>query len=329
MSITIIKPGLFDTIQDLGRNGFACRGVNPGGVMDRFAARLANALAGNPEGEAVLEIHFPGPQILFEKDALISLTGACFQPTINDEPIAGWQPLFVKKNTVLQFTGKAWGSRVYLSVRGGFCASKWLDSASTHIKAGLGGYNGRKLERGDRLLFQQPVCNIDRHIKPEANHRALPWRPCTEKTYGNLHDIFFTQGSEWNQLPGHSKEAVQSQPFYLSSMSDRMGYRLRGIPLEAGCEEELVSSAVHYGTMQLLPGGELIVLMADHQTTGGYPKIGHVISAHLPKLAQLSTGDPVRFYPASIEEAETFLFSQEKDISIMQRACMDHLNQIL
>lgn len=297
--------------------------------MDRFAARLANALAGNPAEEAVLEIHFPGPQILFEKDALVSITGANFLPTINDEPVATWQPLFVKKNTVLQFTRKTWGARAYLSVHGGFCINKWLGSASTHIKAGMGGYAGRKLERGDKLAFQKPLCNIDQHMEPASNYKVLPWRPCIDKMYENLHQISFMEGNEWNRLGQPSKNDVESHPFYLTVMSDRMGYQLQGKVLQAGVEEELVSSAVDYGTMQLLPGGQLIVLMADHQTTGGYPKIGHVISAHFPKLAQLSAGDPIHFYPASIAQAETLLFSQEKDIAIMQRACIDHLNPFL
>lgn len=329
MSITIIKPGLFDTIQDLGRSGYACQGVNPGGVMDRFAARLANALTGNPEGEALLEIHFPGPQILFEKDALISLTGANFLPTINDEPIACWQPIFVKKNTVMQFTGKAWGARAYLAVHGGFCADAWLNSASTHTKAAMGGHKGRKLEKNDKLCFQELLAGIEQHIDQHTNYKTLPWRPRIHDVYQWQDEILFMQGHEWEQLIPAAQETIINEPFYLSGMSDRMGYQLQGSPLRAAGEEELISSAVNYGTMQLLPGGQLIVLMADHQTTGGYPKIGHVISAHFPKLAQLSAGDPIRFKRTTIEEAESLLLSHEKDVTIMRRACMDHLNQLI
>jgi antagonist of KipI len=155
MSISIAKPGLLDTIQDLGRFGYGNWGVNPGGVMDTYAARVANMLVGNEIGEAVMEIHFPGAQILFEQNALISLTGADFSPTLNDELLPLWRPIVVRKNTVLHFPRLQSGARCYLAVHGGFCAEKWLGSYSTNMKAEAGGYQGRKLEKGDELSFRE------------------------------------------------------------------------------------------------------------------------------------------------------------------------------
>ncbi|HEY4338125.1 MAG TPA: KipI antagonist, partial [Puia sp.] len=135
MAFSIIKPGLLDTIQDLGRHGFGNIGVNPGGAMDIYAAQVANLLVGNDQHEAVIEIHFPGPQILFEQNTLISITGADFSPTINDEKIPRWQPVVVRKNTVLHFPSLVQGGRCYLSVHGGYCLKKWLNSYSTNLKA--------------------------------------------------------------------------------------------------------------------------------------------------------------------------------------------------
>ena len=329
MGLSIIKPGLYDTIQDLGRSGYSNYGVNPGGVMDRFAAKMANALVGNDEHEAVLEIHFPGPQVLFEKDTLISLTGAGFLPTINDEAIPCWHPVFIRKNTVLQFTGREWGARAYLAIHGGFCVPKWLNSYSTNMKAGIGGYKGRKLEKGDTIPFEKCVQQSHKYISSESNFHVLPWRPAVSNVYEQPASMYFMAGSEWHSLTCCAKKAVEETPFHISLMSDRMGYRLKGENLAVSDSTEMISSAVSYGTMQLLPGGQLIVLMADHQTTGGYPKIGHVISAHLPKLSQLSAGDTIQFVPSEMARAEEMLFNQQKHLTIMQRACLDHLSNIL
>src|SRR5215831_16631775 len=135
MSISIIKPGLLDTVQDMGRFGYGNWGINPTGVMDQYAAKLANMLVGNESTEAVIEIHFPGAQILFEQNALISLTGANFSPTLNDEPLPLWQPIVVRKNTVLHFPKLQSGARCYLAIHGGFNLPQWLGSYSTNIKA--------------------------------------------------------------------------------------------------------------------------------------------------------------------------------------------------
>ncbi len=329
MSISIIKPGLFDTIQDLGRNGCSGYGVNPGGAMDHFAVKMANALVGNAEGEAVLEIHFPGPQILFEKDTLISITGADFLPTINDDPVPCWQPVFLRKNTVLQFTRRSWGARAYLAIRTGFCAHKWMGSFSTHVKAAQGGFKGRKLEKGDRLEFRTCVHGIDRYVKPILNFQVMRWRPQIREVYEPPRSIEFMTGHEWHALSGSAQVCLEKDPFQISLLSDRMGYQLNGTSLALPAMEEMISTAVTFGTMQLLPGGQLIVLMADHQTTGGYPRVGNVISAHLPKLAQLCAGENIRFRPASGEQAEELLFLQQKNLSIMQRACHEQINQVL
>jgi antagonist of KipI len=329
MSFSIIKPGLLDTIQDLGRNGFGNWGINPGGVMDRYAAQVANLLVGNDHDEAVIEIHFPGPQILFEQNTLAAITGADFSPTINDETIPCWQPVVVRKNTVLHFPSLIAGGRCYLSVHGGFCIKKWLNSYSTNLKAGVGGWNGQPLKKGDELPFNENTIYFAGLLKDENDFEILPWRVNTEKVYRYPHEIGFIPGHEWGLLSSTSQNNFLENNFLIHPSSDRMGYQLKGTPISLQQPGGQVSSAVSFGTVQLLPDGQLIVLMADHQTTGGYPRIAHVVTAHLPKLAQLRPSDTVQFKWMEVESAERLLMAQQKELHILQRACLDHLNEMV
>jgi len=329
MSFSIIKPGILDTIQDLGRIGYGNWGINPGGVMDRYAAQVANLLVGNCGNEAVMEVHFPGPQILFEQNTLIAITGADFSPTVNDEKIPTWQPIVVRKNTVLQFPALIQGGRCYISVHGGYCADKWLNSYSTHLKAAIGGWQGRALKKGDELPFKENTIYFAGLLKEESNFEVLPWRVNAEKVYRFPHEIGFIPGHEWDRLSPAAQNSFLENNFLIHPSSDRMGYQLKGAPLSLEEPLELVSSAVSFGTVQLLPGGQLIVLMADHQTTGGYPRLAHVISAHLPKLAQLRPSDVVQFRRMDTTSAENLLLAQQKELHILQRACMDHLNELV
>lgn len=328
MSIMIIKPGIFDTVQDLGRSGLGSYGINPGGAMDTFAAKMANIITGNETGENLIEIHYPGPQILFEQDALIGITGADFTPRLNDELIPSWQTLLIRKNTVLQFFGVKEGARAYLAVHGGFCIEKWLNSYSTNLKAGVGGWQGRKLEKGDVLFFRQDGICLSEAFKSEDNFQSLPWRPDIGNIYHHKHEIFFIKGNEWDELTGQSRQDLTETGFIIHPSSDRMGYHIQGNRLNLTKENEMVSSAVSFGTIQLLPNGQLVILMADHQTTGGYPRIGHIISAHLPKLAQLRPGEAIHFKQVSIHEAEMLLFAQQQELQVIQRACKSRLNEL-
>jgi antagonist of KipI len=329
MSFSIIKPGILDSIQDLGRKGYGNWGIGPGGVMDPYAARVANLLVGNGECAAMIEIHFPGPQILFEQNTLIAITGADFSPMVNDEPIPRWQPVVVRKNTVLHFPSLVQGGRCYISVHGGFCMKKWLDSYSTNLKAGAGGWQGQALKKGDELPFAENSIYFAGLLKEENNFEILPWRVNVADQYRDPYAIGFIPGYEWKDLSAPSQKNFLRESFVIHPSSDRMGYQLNGPSLSLDEHKEMISSAVSFGTVQLLPNGQLIVLMADHQTTGGYPRVAHVISAHLPKLAQLRPGDPIRFNMTELSAAETLLASRQKELHILQRACLDHLNELV
>jgi antagonist of KipI len=329
MSLSIIKPGMLDTIQDMGRYGFSNWGINSGGAMDRYAAHVANILVGNGPREALMEIHFPGPQILFEQNALISVTGADFSATLNDSLLPLWQPVAIRKNTVLHFPRLNRGARCYLAVHGGFCIGKWLNSYSTNLKAAAGGWFGRSLRKGDELSFKENTIYFGGLLKDDNPIRVLPWRADIKKAYHHHHEVFMIPGKEWCELSPFSRDNFLENNFIIHPSSDRMGYHLKGPDLEFSHRTELVSSGVNFGTIQLLPAGQLIVLMADHQTTGGYPRIGHVISAHLNKLAQLRPSEAIQFKLTDIRTAEKLLLERQMDLQVLQRACSDHLNALV
>lgn len=293
-----------------------------------YAAQLSNILAGNETSEAVIEIHFPGPQILFYQNALICISGGDFTPLLNDQPVSLWQPLLVRRNTILQFSQWKHGARCYLAVHGGLAIDKWLNSYSTNTKACTGGWQGRRLEKGDEINFGESRIYYAGLLKEGRDLQPLAWKASVKTAYENPGEIYFVAGNEWDQLHANSKKDLLNENFSIHSLSDRMGYHLRGMPLTLLERRELLSSGVSFGTMQLLPNGQVIVLMADHQTTGGYPRIGHIITAHLPKFAQLRPGDKFRFTRTGIETAEALYFSQQHEINILKRACNCNLNKI-
>jgi antagonist of KipI len=185
------------------------------------------------------------------------------------------------------------------------------------------------LKKGDELPFNESTIYFAGLLKEESNFEILPWRVNTEKIYQHPHEIGVIPGHEWAWLPDTSRRSFMENNYLIHPSSDRMGYQLSGAPLSLEQPLELVSSAVSFGTVQLLPGGQLIVLMADHQTTGGYPRIAHVVSAHLPKLAQLRPSDTIQFKLMDLESAEQLLVSRQKELHILQRSCMDHLNEMV
>jgi antagonist of KipI len=286
-------------------------------------------LVGNCESEAVLEIHFPGPQILFEQNAMIAITGADFSPMLNDEPIPLWQPIVMRKNTVLHFPKLKWGARCYLSIHGGFYIKQWLNSYSTNLKAGAGGLSGGPLKKGDELSPKESIIYFPGLLKDDRNFRLLPWRADTGKNYKFGNEVYVLKGNEWDLLSESSRAGFLENNFTIHPSSDRMGYQLKGVDISLSKSYDLISSAVSFGTLQLLPNGQLIILMADHQTTGGYPRLAHVISSHLPKLAQLRTSECLQFSITNMDTAENLLAAQQKELQIIQRACKDHLNELV
>ena len=323
MSLLITKPGLLDTIQDLGRYGYAAWGINPSGVMDHYAARVANFLVGNEEEDPVIEMHFPAAHFEFQSNALIAITGADFTPFINNEPMNCWQPYFVPAGSLLHFGQLKWGSRCYMSVRNGFDIPEWLGSYSSHIIAKTGGFKGRRLLSGDELQFKEDIGAIYNGIK------RFPWRVNVKEVYQADHIFRFIKGREWEWLNESGRHSFEEGIFIIQAASDRMAYTLVGPSLPLKFQEELVSSGVYFGTVQLLPDGRTVLLMADHQTTGGFPRLAHVVSSELPRLAQMRPGENIRFDSINQQKAEELVLNMENELLELENTCSEKLNSFL
>ena len=323
MSLKIIKAGILDTIQNAERNGFRHLGINPSGAMDRFSAQLANALMGKDLHAPLIEMHFPASSFLFEQSTVACITGADFSATVNDAALPLFQPFFITANSILKFNNPKNGAHAYLSLLHDLGTDEWLYSASTNLKLGVGGWQGRKLQKDDAIPFKQ---QISFGLTTKDPVTVLHWKAAPMKTEGYLACL---KGNEWNWLTTESQEAFETTAFHLSNLSDRMGYRVYGEHLKLETTEQLISSAVDFGTIQLLPNGQLIILMADHQTTGGYPRIAHVTSTTLNYLAQLKPHDEINFHFISLEEAEENLIEQQKYLQQLQNACKLKIEKLL
>ncbi len=323
--IEVVKAGMADSVQDAGRFGYQHLGINPTGAMDLNAMRIANALVGNQLNQAVVELIFPASSFCFHRSALIALSGADFSAKLNRKSIPINQPVLAPAKSELKFSRILNGSVGYLAVQGGFELIPWLNSYSTNLKATTGGVEGRYLKKGDKLeLRNKGVIKIE---QPQV----LPWRADVSDFYSSTNTIRCLKGNEFDWLTKKSQSDFQKKEFVINVQSDRMGYRLKGIALGQNKKRELLSTAVTFGTIQLLPNGELIILMADHQTTGGYPRIGHVITADRSVLVQYRPNEKLSFQFVSLEEAEALAIAQSKSRAQLQVSCrlkLRELNQL-
>ncbi|MDM7923912.1 MAG: biotin-dependent carboxyltransferase family protein [Pyrinomonadaceae bacterium] len=308
MSLIIRKPGILSTVQDLGRFGMRRFGINPGGAMDPAAVRLINSLLGNDENAAVLEMHFPAAEIEFDAATSFAIGGANFAAELDGRPVSNWFVHEAGAGSTLRFTSKVKGNRTYLAVAGGIAVEQWLGSSSTNLTAMMGGHEGRAIRAGDKLLTKG-----DRVLELSAgvSRTLIP-------IYSSFPTVRIVKGAEYDRLTAKSELDLTHEGFSVTAESNRMGFRLSGETLHLLGKKEMVSSAVSFGTIQLLPDGQLIVLMADHQTTGGYPRLGHVLSVDLPLVGQLGPGDGVGFHIVSLEEAEMLVEEFERDLKLLK-----------
>ena len=316
----IDKEGLQTTVQDLGRKGFQKYGVIASGVMDSYAHRLANILVGNKETEPTIEVTLMGPHMTFLADCLFSLTGGNLSPSIDGIPIKMWRPIFARKGCRLSFGKPVSGCRSYLAVSGGISVSEVMGSQSTYLRAGIGGFNGRALQKGDVI----PIGDCTNRLRgfmdslakgpKDSTFIQVDWTLMAKAipTYQSEATVRVIEGRQAYLFDEKSKDAFFNQAFQVSSDSDRMGYRLKGPEIPLIEPKELLSEAVSFGSVQVPPDGQPIILMADRQTTGGYPKIGQVATIDLPKVSQLKPGEFIRFEKISLEEAQQALVKERK-----------------
>ena len=290
--LRVDEPGLFTTIQDLGRPHAISSGVPPGGAMDRFAHSAANLLLGNDRGAAALECTLVGPHLVAERPCTVAITGADLDPRVNGAQAPMWGAISLRAGDEVAFGPRRGGARAYLAVAGGVVGDRWLGSMSTNVMAARGGMHGRPLTRGDLISAGEPVA------PPVARDG---FTPDALPRYAD-HTLRVIAGPHERHLSPGSREALFKSAFTLSPNSNRMGYRLEGPRLEVS-GEEVLSFGLVAGALQVPAGGMPILLMADHQTAGGYPVVATVASAWMPVAAQLAPGDEVRFAETSIEAA--------------------------
>jgi antagonist of KipI len=291
--LRVEEPGLSTTVQDLGRPNAISSGVPPGGAMDRFAHSAANLLVGNGTGVATLECTLSGPHVVAEESCLVAITGADFDPRVNGKPVPTWTGIFLGQGDRLTFAGRRAGARAYIAVAGGIDGSSWLGSLSTNLMAARGGLQGRSLRAGDAIdIAGEPT-------RPTISGHRMPEHRRPDYTDHTLHAI---AGPHFKRLDPEGRRVLFNAEFTVTKDSDRMGYRLDGPRLEMS-GEELLSFGLAAGAIQLPSGGQPILLMADHQTAGGYPVVAAVVSAALPIAAQLLPGDKLRFAEVTPERA--------------------------
>lgn len=309
MSIEVLHPGLLTTVQDLGRTGYQRFGVSVSGAVDPRSAAVANILAGNPDGEAVLECTVLGPQLRFDAPAVIAVTGADLGPALDGVPVENYRALRVQAGQTLRFTGPKCGCRAYLAVSGGLDVPEVMGSRSTYMKAKIGGWHGRKLEKGDVLPLRAPG------TEPKAlENRALApeFRGRSEYT------LRVVMGPQDNAFTPGGVSAFLSGVYTVTPEFDRMGCRMEGPEIEHNGSADILSDGIAFGAVQVPDSGQPIVMLADRQTTGGYTKIANVISADFRILGQLKSGDRVRFEKVSLAAAQEALLAQRASLRLLR-----------
>ncbi len=305
--------GLLSTVQDLGRAGQQRTGLTPGGAMDPFAASVANLLLGNPRRAAVLEITLLGPTLRFLAPTRIAVCGGDLSAVLDGEALPLWKTAAVQGGQRLSFGRRRAGARAYLAVSGGFAISEVAGSRATFLRGTLGGLEGRALRPGDILS-----CDILPGVltPPLAGERGLRLSdqpaydlPATLRVLPGPHLLHFTECGQ---------AAFFEAAYTVSPQSDRQGYRLDSPAVRSTMQSDLLSEPMPLGGVQIPPDGQPILLMADRQTTGGYPLLAVVISADIPRAAQLAPGDAVRFVPVSLADAAAAAIGAERFLRLLE-----------
>lgn len=289
MSITILHKGIYDTIQDKGRYGYQDIGIQPAGYLDFFSARLANAILGNPINQACIEVFFPAASFQFNASYQICITGAHFVPLINAHGIPMNHKVQVYAGDILSFLEPQKGNVAYIAIDALIDEQPWLDSYS----------ESNKFLKNKQVLLFHPCHQIKKNELDPTSIEKI-----TDFIFDNA-PLHFLPGPAWEDLEEDSIQQFLNAAFTISTQANRMGFPLKGPLLQNKRTHSYLSSGVTRGTIQLLPSGELIILMADHQTIGGYANIGQINLVDLPRLAQWNKQNPLRFKMSSIDCAHS------------------------
>ena len=306
--LRVQSPGLHTTVQDLGRFGYQDIGVPPSGALDPVALRLANSLAGNPEDAAALEILHHGPSLEVTAESVrVALAGLGASLEILDaeaRAVPPWRSVTLRRGQTIRIAAARDSACCYLAVSGGFDLPACLGSRATYARARLGGFEGRRLAGGDEL-------GLVLDAAPEGGELCLPPPP----KLGPAAEARVVLGPQLEVFTEAAVETFLGADFTVSASSDRMGMRLDGPRLAHRDGFNIISDGVVTGAVQVPGSGQPILLLADRQTTGGYPKIATVISADLPALGRCKPGSRLRFRAVEVAEAEAIRREQEAEIA--------------
>jgi biotin-dependent carboxylase-like uncharacterized protein len=302
MSVDVLTAGMLTSVQERGRLGSRGSGVRVGGAADPHSVHIANLLVGNAPCAAALEITLAGPSLRLRRATTIALCGATIDAHADGIALPGWRPIALPAGCVLTLGACRRGARAYLAFDGGIDVPVVLGSRSTDLRGGFGGHAGRALRTGDSLSLCKSNAVKAALDAPGIAVAIAPWWIDADT------DLDFADSIAVRILPGSDAtapvDALAAQEFTVDAASDRQGLRLRGARLQPADARERISEPVVPGTVQLPPDGHPIVLLADAQTVGGYPRIGHVIAADLPRLAQRRTSQHLRFIPVEPLQAQ-------------------------
>jgi KipI family sensor histidine kinase inhibitor len=302
--IQVIEPGVLSSIQDHGRWGYQHLGVSPGGAADPVLATIANRLVGNPDDAAVIECTMIGPVLSFDIDTVVSWVGWA--------GVSSGRPHVVKSGDRIDLRNRMSHLRGYIAVAGGIEVPKILGSRAADLRAVLGGHKGRALQAGDVLSIG----------KTDTAPFSEKWHVAWPQPDGRVIEIRYLCGIQADWFTGESRRMFREKPYAISSTSDRTGTRLQGAKLDLREPREMVSQPVVCGSVQVPPDGQPIVLMSERQTIGGYPQIGHVISADIPKLARAWPGTQVYFREVSLDEARHAWDELQRELAILNVGLM-------
>lgn len=314
------------TIQDLGRYQYLSQAVPVSGAMDTLSARIANMVVGNGDNAAVIEFTYADAEFIAETDLLIAYAGegAVFQS--GDQPLSPERPLFVPSGAIIKLINNPSGSRTYLAIAGGWDVPEILGSKSTCLVAEFGGFEGRVLKRGDVLINEQKLTNraqkTVQNLKEKIQKNAIKdtvgyprWSiPRRAHLPADGKTIRVVPGNEFGWFNGRSIANFLSEPYIIGRQSNRMGYHLQGAVMERLKKDELLSTAVTPGTIQVTGNGSMVLLMADCQTTGGYPRIAQVAAVDMTLCAQLKPGNAIYFKDITRREAEMLYIEREQQL---------------
>lgn len=315
MRVTIERAGFLNSVQDLGRSGAREHGVSMGGALDCFALRIANALVGNDDNAAGLEIAFGRLELRFDDERVIAWIGEEFDVRVGPRKIPAGHAALARPLDKLTVTAPEKPARAWLAISGGFDVPIVLGSRSTDLRSGFGGLNGRALRDRDALALGRRSRVAQKIARRLRETRVGDWTVQPEWMHNGARHVQLRvlRGVDWTRFTAEAQTAFRRWTYSVSRESDRMGARLAGPSLKRAGDGEMLSEPVAPGTIQVPPGGKPILLLNDCQTIGGYPKIAHVISVDLSAAGRLRPDDVVQFREVKLPEAHALLVQREQD----------------